>query len=87
MSSGVCLTEDCNKLASYGPPKTNMRIYCKIHKKNDMVNTINPLCIKCDVQATYGTEECRKITCTKHKLDSMIHISKSTSKRAKIPEI
>ena len=70
-----CIETDCNKLASFGPSGTNIRLYCKTHKTNDMINTINPICLKCTTQATYGTEECRKITCSKHKLMSMIHIS------------
>ena len=80
MSRGVCIEENCTRLASYGPPKSNIRIYCKNHKTEQMENTTNPLCIKCDTQATFGTFECRKITCKKHKLQSMIHISKKNYK-------
>ncbi len=76
MTYGACVEETCSKTASYGPIGTNIRLYCKLHKKNDMTNLINPVCIFCQTQATYGNDECRKITCSKHKLKTMIHISK-----------
>ena len=79
MKFGLCIQEDCSRLASYGPNGTNIRLYCKTHKTKEMTNTVNPTCIMCETQATFGTVECRKLTCAKHKLPSMIHISKVRS--------
>lgn len=35
-----CLEDNCNKNAYFNLPNKNTAIYCKIHKKNDMIDII-----------------------------------------------
>ena len=73
--------EDCILTASFGPRGTRTRVFCRIHKIENMVNTVSPTCILCETQATFGTFDCRKITCSKHKLPSMVHVSTKSCMR------
>lgn len=75
---GKCQESECPLLASFGPADTTMRIFCRAHKKCGMINVVNPICLdeKCTTQATFGIINCKKMFCSKHKKDAMLHVSK-----------
>ena len=75
---GKCSDSECKLLASFGYADTRIRFYCKKHKKDNMINVVNPLCLQegCSTQATFGIAESRKLFCSKHKKVGMLHISK-----------
>ena len=75
---GKCSDPECTLLASFGSEDTRIRFFCKKHKKDGMINVVNPLCLEngCTTQATFRVAECKKMFCSKHKKNGMLHISK-----------
>lgn len=75
----ICINNKCNKRACFNYKDTQQRLYCNIHKLNNMINIndINRICIidNCVIRATYNYNTKQKpIYCNKHKLDNMHNI-------------
>ena len=50
-------------------------IYCVTHKENDMIDIVNPKCLKCKKQSTYNFEgESKGIYCAEHKKNDMVDV-------------
>ena len=82
---GKCIFQGCTKSASFGPKESRIRLYCKTHINGDSVNVVNPTCIHpgCTTQSTYGTSDFKKMYCSVHKKDGMIHITKHRKVKTK----
>lgn len=80
---GKCSDKDCPLLASFGPGDTKIRLFCYKHRREGMINVVNPVCLEkeCTIQATFGVLECKKMFCAKHKKEGMAHISKHNTKK------
>ena len=75
---GKCASADCSTLASFGPPASSERLFCAAHKGDGMVNVINPVCLHpdCLVQAAFGTPVQKRMYCSRHMQEGMLHIRK-----------
>ena len=73
-----CVSGDCDTLASFGPPASGARLFCAAHRKSGMVNVINPVCLhpECLVQAAFGTPARKRMYCSQHKGERMLHVRK-----------
>ena len=80
----ICKHAGCKKRATYGYIINNTnnfssskRLYCNLHKLNDMINLNNKCCIikNCEITANYGFINKKRLYCFMHKLDNMIHLS------------
>jgi hypothetical protein len=78
--SGLCVNINCYKRACFNYINTKKRLYCNIHKFDNMINIndIKRLCIipECNIRSIYNYKNEKKpIYCNKHKLDNMVNIS------------
>ena len=79
MKHDRCKYEGCLKSACFGSNVNRIRMFCKLHKKNDMINITARKCkiVSCDKQASFGfLDGPRCIYCAVHKEDKMVHASK-----------
>ena len=85
IKSKKCL--DCNKIPSYNLSESKKAIYCKIHKKENMVDILNKKCLECDKIPSFNlSTENSPIYCKDHKKENMIDIlNKSCLECDKIP--
>ena len=83
MGKRKCNEEKCIKQPTYGFKNTTKRLYCKDHKKENMIDVTNKKCLKdnCNKQPTFNlSNEKNAMYCSEHKLYNMINIR---SKRCK----
>jgi hypothetical protein len=76
----ICKEESCEKNASFGIKGKN-RLYCGKHKKNNMINVTNPICIEegCRTNSCFNNKNEKKgIFCSSHKKKDMINIHGKT---------
>ncbi len=72
-----CFEINCNIRAYFNYKNEKIPIYCKTHKKDDMVDIKHKKCIEenCDIRPIFNYEnEKTAIYCSKHKKDDMIDI-------------
>ena len=70
----ICKEEDCKTQATYNYKRLKPK-YCSLHKKNDMVDVKNKLCVKCnETQATYNNLGLKPLYCTSCKDDNMVDV-------------
>ena len=72
-----CKYDDCNTYATYNYKHINERLYCRIHKLENMVNKKNKICIYTDClsRGLFGFNK-KKVYCNKHKheyMDDLFH--------------
>jgi hypothetical protein len=78
----LCEEDDCMKIARYNYKEKNTPLYCRKHKKNEMVDVIfryeneykNTKCQECDEDALYNYYP-PAMYCRKHKKDNMIVVA------------
>jgi hypothetical protein len=73
----------CNKRPNYNEPEETKGLYCKKHKKDDMIDVVNKRCKSegCNKQPIYNEPgETKPLYCKKHKKEGMINV---VSKRCK----
>ena len=72
-----CLEEICNTTPAFNYENEKERLYCKLHKKENMVNIKNRKCLEdnCKKQPSCNFEkELKAIYCFEHKKENMINI-------------
>lgn len=72
-----CIEEHCNISATYNYPDITKRLYCNIHKKDNMINIINRRCAEdnCKTIPCYNYKTGKiGIYCFKHKKDNMVNV-------------
>ncbi len=75
--SKFCNYNECQKEASYNYKNNKIRLYCKSHKLNNMINVGVKICIykNCKVRATFNYEnEKNPLYCVTHKLNNMFDV-------------
>ena len=76
-----CKSKDCKKYASYNLEGQTPALYCKEHKKDNMVNVISKTCLHedCNKRPNYNIEG-KKIGlyCVKHKKENMVDVKSKT---------
>jgi uncharacterized protein YajQ (UPF0234 family) len=74
--SRICIYNNCNKQASFNYINNKLRLYCKNHKLNDMVDIKNKRCIKCNIKQALYNYKHEKITlyCNNCKLPDMVDV-------------
>lgn len=73
----ICIDVECNMHASFGYVEDGKRLYCKRHKKDDMVNLTGSICRQsgCKTMASYNyVGETVKAYCSKHKKSMMVRL-------------
>jgi len=77
----LCKFLSCTENAVYNIPNDRKKLYCKIHKKKNMIPILNRLCIVCfengiQKRASYNIpSESRCLYCKEHKTDNMINVN------------
>jgi len=72
-----CIEKDCNKRATFNYENVKTAIYCKSHKKENMIDKIHKKCIEkdCLIRPSFNFEnEKTPIYCETHMKDGMINI-------------
>ena len=72
-----CIEKDCTIRAGFHYKGNTNPLYCKKHKKENMINIANPICIKekCKLRPSFNyIGETKAIYCKHHKLDNMIDV-------------
>jgi hypothetical protein len=70
-----CNEEDCNKRAMFAF-KNEKAIYCGQHRKNNMVDVIHKMCIKCNIKRpNYGLDGEIPTYCKDCKTPDMVDIN------------
>lgn len=72
----LCRHKDCEKHATYNYEGETIRLYCKTHKKNNMINIVNK-CLEngCKIRANFNFEgETKALYCNNHKKDNMQNV-------------
>jgi len=71
----ICTADGCQTRAHYGVAGGDGPTHCKPHKKENMVNVVDPLCKLCDIKAFYNyAGQTVGEYCTKHKLKDMVDV-------------
>jgi hypothetical protein len=73
----ICIYDYCDKEAKYNIKDEKIKLYCKEHKLENMINIRNYLCIRdgCKKIPIFNYENQKKgLYCSKHKLENMIDI-------------
>jgi hypothetical protein len=74
----ICINKDCNKNPAFNYKNESKRLYCSVHKLDNMIdikNKIKCININCNKQPTYNYENEKKpLYCSTHKLIDMINI-------------
>ncbi len=77
----MCIEEGCKTAPNYNYEGETKRLYCALHKLNNMVNVVSKPCIYegCKKQPAFNYEDQTKgLYCTMHKLDNMINVKDKT---------
>lgn len=89
-----CFDYNCNKYASFNYLYNKYPLYCKKHKKDEMVDVSHEKCINqyCNIRASFGFLKGRKLYCLKHKSEFMINLNnkksiKKNNKKKKLKKI
>lgn len=76
----------CERSASFGHPKDNIRLFCAGHKEPHMVNLTKRFCLYCTKTASFGySDGPSAILCAEHKESGMVHTSIRKYKRITLP--
>ena len=78
----ICLEEDCKLSAQFNYIKESIGLYCKKHKKIDMINVIKKKCNfeGCDVIPGFNFKGKSAIYCFIHKEPDMINVNSKSCK-------
>lgn len=72
----LCKEDGCTTAASYGYKNKKTRLYCALHKKDNMVDVNHKKCLECDKIACYSyVGNNKRLYCREHKKDGMINPS------------
>ena len=76
----------CDRSASFGYKKDNIRSFCALHKESDMVNLTKRICMFCAKTASFGYPDGPSaLLCSEHKESGMVHTSYRKNKRITLP--
>ena len=73
----MCYTEGCKTIGIYNYLGINKERFCKKHKKDGMIDIVNPICLNnmCNKVASYNFPNNKKrLYCKYHKEDGMINV-------------
>ena len=73
----LCIEEDCNKHAYYNSINLKVRLYCKLHAKQDMVDLKNKRCMQedCDTYPSYNfINQKDRLYCKLHAKQDMVDL-------------
>ncbi len=72
----ICKWQDCDTVPIFGMD-FGKPLYCKKHKKDEMINVKNRKCIEklCITQSNYGIKGEKPLYCSKHKKENMIDVT------------
>jgi len=73
----ICIEEGCCTRCNYNLPTEKVALYCREHKKNNMINVKDKRCINfgCFKIPSYNLpNERQKLYCKEHKKDNMINV-------------
>ena len=70
----ICRKENCSFYGNFGYEETNKKLYCSLHKLENMVSLSNCICEYegCKVSASCNFPGLKAKYCAKHKLENMI---------------
>ena len=75
----MCIIENCTTIPVYNFENEKKALYCKSHKKENMINVINKSCIfdTCNKRPSFNFEGLKNtLYCDTHKKENMININK-----------
>ena len=75
----TCLEDGCKITPHFNFEGETKRLYCSIHKKQDMINIGKHTCLEvgCKVTPSFNFEgETKRLYCTRHKKNNMINLDK-----------
>jgi hypothetical protein len=81
--SRICVEEACKTRASFNNEGQKGGFFCKKHKKNNMINVMNPICIEegCRINPCFNFEgESKGLYCKTHADKEMVNVKESTCK-------
>jgi hypothetical protein len=71
-----CIREGCNLINPvFNIEGSKKGLYCKIHKKENMVDVINKRCIGCNLRPSFNIEGSKAgLYCKAHKKENMVDV-------------
>lgn len=70
-----CKEDDCDKRPTFNFENSGGAHYCMKHKKDGMINVVDPICKECSKTASFNYKDCKiGLYCYDHSKENMTNI-------------